>query len=94
MKIYLSGGMRGYPDLNYPAFHEAAAKLRAEGHYVFNPAEVSPPDAGIRECMAIDMAWICNHADTIALLPGWENSTGAKAELALSVAIGHAVIHL
>jgi hypothetical protein len=39
MNIYLAGPMRGYPEFNFPAFHAAAAKLRAEGHYVFNPAE-------------------------------------------------------
>jgi hypothetical protein len=31
--------MRTIPELNFPAFHAAAAKLRAEGHYVFSPAE-------------------------------------------------------
>lgn len=31
--------MRGIPDFNFPAFHAATAKLRAEGHTVFNPAE-------------------------------------------------------
>jgi hypothetical protein len=39
MRIYLAGGMRGIPDFNFPAFHAAAARLRAEGHVVFNPAE-------------------------------------------------------
>ena len=31
--------MRGYPQFNFPTFFKAAAKLRAEGHTVFNPAE-------------------------------------------------------
>jgi hypothetical protein len=38
-RCYVAGPMRGIPEFNFPAFHAAAAKLRAEGWEVFNPAE-------------------------------------------------------
>ena len=41
MRIYLSGPMTGIPDHNFAAFENAAYKLRGEGHFVINPAELS-----------------------------------------------------
>lgn len=54
-----------------------------------NDATGDEANAGrtIRECMADDCAWISTHADAVALLPGWEKSTGATAENALAVAL-------
>ncbi len=41
-----------------------------------------------RECFAADTKFICEEADAIYLLPGWEKSKGAIAERALAEAIG------
>lgn len=38
-RIYIAGPMRGYPEFNFPAFHEAARRWRAEDWVVFSPAE-------------------------------------------------------
>lgn len=38
-KLYLAGPMRNIKDFNFPAFMQAAADLRDQGYFVFNPAE-------------------------------------------------------
>lgn len=97
MKIYVAGPMRGIPEFNFPAFHVAAAKLRAEGHLVFNPAErdIQHHDGfNLREALKDDLEFICLHADAVAVLPGWESSKGAQAEVATAKALGLAIIEL
>jgi hypothetical protein len=47
-----------------------------------------------RDALADDTAFICKEADAIAMLPGWEDSKGARAEHALAFALGHAIIYL
>jgi hypothetical protein len=47
-----------------------------------------------RAALKADLAWICDNADTIALLPGWKRSTGALAERALANALGLNVMEL
>jgi nucleoside 2-deoxyribosyltransferase len=92
MKIYLAGPMRGYDELNFPAFDSAAAELRAEGHEVFSPADndrtkgydiYGGPEV-MRNCIMDDLTYIAREAEAVALLPGWEASKGVAAEVALA----------
>jgi hypothetical protein len=48
----------------------------------------------LRVALGEDLAWICAHADAIALLPGWRGSKGATAERAAAFALGLQVIDL
>jgi hypothetical protein len=41
-------------------------------------------DVDIRNIIKKDLDWICDHAEAIALLPGWEASKGARVEWALA----------
>jgi Domain of unknown function (DUF4406) len=105
-QVYLSGPMRGYEEFNFPAFVSAAKELRDKGYKVYDPAEHEleqgfDPKTGlyadnrvvtIRELMLEDLVWICQFADKVVVLPGWENSKGAQAEVACARAVGVEVV--
>lgn len=68
--------------------------VEIENNPTGDEGKVTNPKCTINDCMLADTAWICQNADAIALLPGWEKSTGANAELALSRALGLTEIKL
>lgn len=88
-RIYLSGPMTGLPDFNYPAFNAEAARLRALGYHVENPAE-NPPQESWDAYMAVCIPQM-RTCDTIALLPGWSESRGALRERQEAVRLGMAI---
>ncbi|AJG19046.1 DUF4406 domain-containing protein [Cupriavidus basilensis] len=91
MRIYVAGPMTGFPNLNFPAFHEAARRLRAAGHEVVNPAEINAdPSTGWVECMRADIRELVT-CDAIHLLPGWERSRGATLEVHIAKTLGFEV---
>jgi hypothetical protein len=47
-----------------------------------------------REVLKVDLNYILDHADVIALIPGWEKSKGVKAELSLAECLGLEIMHL
>lgn len=88
MRWYIAGPMTGYPQWNYPAFHAAAAMLRAEGLEVVNPAELIPDTTVARaECLKVDIAALIQ-CQGIALLPGWQDSRGARLESHIAEELG------
>lgn len=42
----------------------------------------------LREALKDDLEFVCLHADAIVMLPGWERSLGAQAEVATARALG------
>lgn len=41
----------------------------------------------LRQALSQDLDYICNRADMICMLPGWETSNGSRAEHATAVAL-------
>ena len=91
-RVYIAGPMTGLPALNFPAFHAEAARLRALGYEVANPAEINPePGMAWAECMFRDLREL-TECDGIAMLPGWEASPGACIERLWSIRTGKKVL--
>lgn len=91
MKVYIAGPMSGLPEFNYPAFNAAEGRLLVAGHYPLNPAR-SEEHNTTGKPQAWD--WYMRHAlrmvadaDGVALLPGWEDSRGAKLEHVVATAL-------
>lgn len=110
MRIYVAGPMSGLPNYNFTAFDWATMYLRSLGHEVFNPAEHDREAGYVTEsfgphkvettrlftlegALRWDLARICE-SDAIALLPGWETSTGAAKERFVAEATGCKILLL
>jgi len=95
--LYLAGPMsdivdeQGIPNCNYPAFHEAASDLRGRGFYVVSPAELhadfetNPKPYG--DYLRAGLIALLGTA-AVVVLPGWEQSNGARLEVTVARALG------
>jgi nucleoside 2-deoxyribosyltransferase len=89
-KVYIAGPMSGYEDYNYPAFFAAESRWQNQGWEVFNPARNPHPpnlaemgrDEGRAYFMKLDLPMVLE-SDAVAVLPGWEDSPGARVEVAV-----------
>jgi hypothetical protein len=76
MKLYIAGPMSNLPELNFPVFHAEAARLRALGFEIVNPAEIDVgPNPDWLTAMRADIRELVT-CDGIALLPGWRAAWG------------------
>jgi hypothetical protein len=86
------------PNMNFQAFHECAAHLRAvHGWDVVSPAELdqmdpASPTYSFTDFITRDLFEI-ETCDAIILLPGWETSRGASIELAYAKAEGKGIYY-
>jgi len=99
MRLYIAGPMRGHDLYNFPAFFKAAIALRRDGHIVVNPAEIDMaggfnPALSLEEngfdmgsALKGDFKKILD-GEGIVLLPGWEESSGARIECAVTYFAG------
>lgn len=103
-RVYIAGPMRGILRWNFPAFDAARDYLKDKGYNVVSPADLDRqahgkdveyqtdlPPGFVREALARDFAALAT-CDAIYMLNGWENSAGARAELAFAQAIGMRVM--
>ena len=96
--IYIAGPMSGIENHNKESFMDAHEMLKGEGwENIFNPimspasrlvqeGKISGQEA-YRQCMALDLKFICEEADAIYMLVGWEKSPGARAEHATATCL-------
>lgn len=93
--VYISGPMRHLPEFNFPAFDRVRDAFLKRGFTVISPADIDRA-SGVDPKTVLHDPWVFIDRDyfalkyvahvngAIAMMPGWERSAGAAAELFLS----------
>lgn len=85
--------MRGYPEHNFPAFRAAEDRFRDSEWEVVSPREIGEglfknnPIVSVGDYLRADLREVIT-CGSIALLRGWEASTGARCEVAVAITCG------
>lgn len=91
MIIYIAGPMTGKDNYNREGFTQAHIFIESKGHTPLNPAKL-PRNLDDKKYLPICMTMI-DAADAVYMLDGWEDSLGAKAEIAYARRQGKAIIY-
>lgn len=89
-RVYVSGPMTGYFDLNRSAFIFASDRLTTWGFEPVNPAEVVldlPHVPTWEDYLRHDLGLLLA-CDGVATLPGWQESRGASLEVYVAQQLG------
>jgi nucleoside 2-deoxyribosyltransferase len=107
MIIYIAGPMTGHENYNFDAFDKVRDYLKAAGHHPISPADIDrlyegwkvyppagfvPTDDDRARFMRRDLNAI-EGADAIYMMEGWENSKGARVELAYAEFLGKKIMY-
>jgi hypothetical protein len=88
-KLYLSGPMTGVENFNHDLFNKVAAEFRMVGFEVCSPSEFFDGDkTREREEYMREAFKYLLEADTVVILPGWEQSKGARIEITVAQELG------
>lgn len=101
--FYLSGGMTGYPEYNYPKLKSVTELLRKDDYNILSPHEnpayeLTEDDPGYDEearwqyYMALDKEKV-EASTAILLMVGWPESRDSRTELSWSLDLRHTVYY-
>jgi hypothetical protein len=87
--VYIAGPMTGYDNFNFDAFDRIAAKWDGRGFAVLNPADsfLKRQDLQYPQYMR-SAAMLLLQASAIALIAGWQKSSGACMEALVAARLG------
>ena len=93
-KIYVSGRITGLPiELAKRTFAEAVRNLNSQGWEVVNPFDNGlPVEASYEEHLAADLQLLLG-CKALFALRGWQQSNGARIEVAFAKRLGIKVIY-
>lgn len=91
LKIYISGPMTGYKDLNFSAFIKMEEQIVNNFYFVLvvNPVKIAQKVKSKKyvpnyeDYLREDLKYLIA-CDAVFLLPGWENSSGCEKEITVA----------